>query len=52
MHIENISRKLFSLFTLVLFLTLSISKHLLSDFSEQAIVNQSRSFTIENDLRN
>jgi len=43
--------KSFSLFILVLFLTLLISKLLLSDFSEQAIVNQSRSFTIENNLR-
>ena len=43
--------KSFSLFILVLFLTLLISKLLLGDFSEQAIVNQSRSFTIENNLR-
>ena len=52
-HIKNFTKFLKSLafFILVLFLTLSLSKHLLIEFSEQVVVKQSRSFTIENNLR-
>ena len=52
-HIKEFPQflKSFSFFTLVLFLTLSLSNYLLSELPEQPIVNQSRTFTIENNLR-